>query len=300
MNRTGKINFVFQNSVFYLCGMVILLGMKLYYRQADCESLLWILAPTARWVELLSRIPLTYLPGAGYVNHELRMVIAPSCSGVRFMIIAFAVLAFSFVPAFTSSAVVSVRKGRGLLPSRGKVRGFREQEPLGRIVRGAAWIAVSLFLSWAFTVFVNGLRIILAVFLPDYLEAAGLMGGILTQDRLHTMIGTVVYFVALLTIYRLTDMVLHRMLILRPGLQPDIGDRQVSCDGDAVKAFAYRCAAPVFWYFVLTLGIPLLNRSSRGDVSGQMEFTVTVLMCCLPVLLVYGIGTALYRQRQKK
>ena len=92
-----------QNFILFLAGALIILGMKSYYRQADCDSLRWILGPTAGWVQLLSGIPFTYLSDAGYVNHSLRLLIAPSCSGVRFMIILFATLVFSFTPVIASS-----------------------------------------------------------------------------------------------------------------------------------------------------------------------------------------------------
>ena len=137
--------FVRENIIFYLTALFIILGLKCYYRQADCDSLLWILAPTAHWVELLSKIPFTYISGTGYVNHSLRMVIAPSCSGVRFMIITFATLVFSFVhiiasPRMSSTAVSEQPRCRGAVES-----GMPDMKVLAK---GLGWIAVSVFLSW--------------------------------------------------------------------------------------------------------------------------------------------------------
>ena len=96
MDMRGKLRFHRQYIFIYLMGFSLILGMKYLYSKADCESLLWILGPTARWVELLSGIPFVYEPGFGYANHGLRFLIAPSCSGVQFMIITAAMLIFSF------------------------------------------------------------------------------------------------------------------------------------------------------------------------------------------------------------
>lgn len=86
-----------QNGIFYLTGMLIILGIKLFYSKASIPDLKWILAPTSLWVRILSGIPFDYEPGSGYVSHSFRFIIAPSCSGVQFMLIAAATLLYSFV-----------------------------------------------------------------------------------------------------------------------------------------------------------------------------------------------------------
>ena len=90
-------NVIRQNLAFYLASILILLGMKFFYSGAGCRQLKWLLAPTAGWVGILSGIPFSYEPGAGYINHNLRILIAPSCSGFRFLTITFAMLSFSFL-----------------------------------------------------------------------------------------------------------------------------------------------------------------------------------------------------------
>lgn len=249
-------SFLRQNFIFYLAGILVVLGIKVYYSHADCDSLLWILAPTTHWVELLSGIPFTYVSGTGYVNHSLRLWIAPSCSGVRFMIITVAMLIFSFVHSIASP----------------------EDDPAPkasvRIMRGFGWIAVSIIFSWLFTVFVNGLRIITAIFLPMYLERAGLMNGLLTADRLHTMIGVVVYFIALLMLYR-------------------IGAYLIRKKGSLI-------GPPVFWYFFMTVGLPLFNRAYRSGTAEFMEYAVLIICCLTLILLPYCLMLLLRGQRRNK
>lgn len=261
MTELKKSRFSRQNCVFYLTGILLLLGIKCYYRQADCDSLRWILGPTAGWVQLLSGIPFTFLPGTGYVNHSLRLLIAPSCSGVRFMTILFATLVFSFTPDIACGKADT-------------------ESGSCRWAKGFGWIALCGVLSWLFTVLVNGLRIIAAIYLPLYLEAAGLINEILTWDRLHTLIGVVIYFIALLAIYRLMGRFAHSKN----------GSRHL-------PALPGKCAPPVFWYFVFTLGLPLLHAAGRGNTAEFTEFTVLVIGGCALILLPYAVILLLRRQK---
>jgi len=303
MTIRKEIELLRQNFIFYLAGIFMILGIKYYYRQADCDSLLWILAPTVRWVEFLSRIPFTYISGTGYVNHSLRLLIASSCSGVRFMTITFATLVFSFVHLITSSQKSSVPDSVQTL-CRDAMKAGVFHVKAQAIGKGLGWIAVSAFLSWLFTVFVNGLRIIIAIYLPLYLENAGLMKGILTQDRLHTMIGVAVYFIALLTIYRLVGWFVQRAV--KPAfmdgekyahIQDSADIYPDACKKDSLLIFLRKCASPVFWYFILTLGLPFLNRANRDGATEFTEFVVLVTGCCALILLPYAIMLFLRRQK---
>ena len=276
-----KYDLLRQNSIFYLAGILIVLGIKYYYSQADCDSLLWILAPTTHWVEFLSKIPFTYVSGTGYVNNSLRLLIAPSCSGVQFMIITAATLIFSFV-----HSIAVPQEHRSLKTS-------------VKIMRGFGWIIASLFISWMFTVLVNGLRIIVAIYLPLYLDRAGLMKGLLTPDRLHTMIGVVVYFIALLTIYRLVGYLICRRT--DPSGQP-MADSVASknCRERFPITFARKCLQPVFWYFFLTLGLPFLNKAYLNDTAKFKEYTVLIICCVAVIMLSYLLFSILRIIFQKK
>ena len=281
------------NCIFYLTGILLVLGIKYYYSQADCDSLLWILTPTTRWVEFLSGIPFTYISGTGYVNHDLRLLIAPSCSGVQFMIITIATLVFSFVHIAASSQETSDFKS------------------VLRVCRGMGWIAACMVFSWLFTIMVNGLRIIVAIYLPLYLGDAGLMGGILTSDRLHTVIGVVVYFTALLTLYRLVDYTVQRKITLTGHSQNNnfgrIKDNGIKDNGIKnnsiisrerfLKTLTRKCIPPIFWYFLMTLGLPFLNRAYLKSGTGFMEFAILIICCIVLVLLPYCVLSLLYSQK---
>lgn len=262
--NTRKMNRFFrQNLVFYIIGFLILFGMKYFYSKADCEGLRWVLGPTARWVEALSGIPFVYERGMGYANHELRFLIAPSCSGVQFLIIMAAMLIFSFVHEAADFR----------LPGR---------LSLSRTIKGLCWIAASFLLSYVLTIFVNGLRIIAAIYLPSFFERIHAFGSFLTPDRLHTMIGVVVYFAALLTIHQLTGLLFQR----------NSGADKKQTSAPVLR----KCLSPLFWYFFLVLGIPFLNRAWQKSGSQFVDFTLLVAVCCGFVLLLYGLPLLICRR----
>ena len=184
MDKQKTVTIFKENAVYYLTAFLIILGMKYFYSKAGSDELRWILSPTARWVQTLSGIPFEYVKGAGYVNHSLRLLIAASCSGVQFMIITIATLIFSFVHKVDDGCMAD----DGRMADNGRITNT------GRKYRKLIWMIASLLLSYVFTVFVNGLRIITAIYLPLFLQGTSLYGGILTPERLHTLIGTVISY----------------------------------------------------------------------------------------------------------
>ncbi|MGN1180434.1 MAG: exosortase K [Suilimivivens sp.] len=241
MNLCKLKEIIQKNYIYYLTGILIVLFLKLFCRQADSGSLRWLLAPTAWWVKILTGIPFTYEPGMGYANHSLKYVIAPSCSGMQFMTILIAMLIFSFVH---------------------------------RQKNGLSWTLLSIPVSCLLTVFVNVLRIILSIYIPLFLTQTGFYSTWLSQDRLHTIIGTAVYFTSLLVIYRLTDIM--TLKAFRKQKENRNGHYFI----------------PAFWYFLIVLGIPFLN---KAYVNGGGKFTgyaVLIFSVCFIILLVPVITAA--------
>lgn len=223
------------------------------------------------------------------------------------MTIAFATLYFSFIHRIVSTHRIA---------STGRESVFETFETADRDsaeiglwrerIRGVGWVATSVLFAWLFTVIVNGLRIIAAIYLPLYLEDTGIMEGILTQDSLHTIIGVAVYFIALLTIYRLAGCLILRTVnsVLTNGQNSGASETVTdtpSATGkrDFVRTFAGKCAAPVFWYFVLTLGLPFLNRVKGGRMAGFQEFAMLVMGCCVLILASYFVVHFLGRRKNK-
>lgn len=165
----------------YALSLLLVLGLKLYSDRAGPGDLLWILRPTAWWTGILSRAAFEYEPGAGYVNHSLRFIIAPECAGLKFLMIAFLMQSCSFVHRMDS------RKKR------------------------LCWILLSLPSSCLAAIFVNGIRISLSILLPPFLSEKPGIAADLTSGQLHTAIGTAVYFLSLLALYQAGDRISQKI-----------------------------------------------------------------------------------------
>lgn len=255
--------------MFYLTGFILILGIKYYYSKAGCNELQWILAPTAWWVRILSGIPFVFEPDAGYVNYSYRFVIAASCSGVQFMMIAIATLVFSFVHRMRTAG------------------------------RGFFWITLSVGISYLFTVFINGLRIVLSIYLPIYIRRPGLYNAWLTPERLHTMTGIAVYFTALFLLYRIADPVSHKIACM-DRQSPDAPSH--SSPARPIRNIAFQWIPPVFWYFAIVLGIPFLNRAYEHDSGQFSEYAALMTAVCVTILclifLSYVIWKKFFKRRQ--
>lgn len=281
MNPQNLKTTVKQNFIFYLTGFLVIFGLKYFYSKAGSDELTWILTPTTRWVSILSGISFTYVSGTGYVNHNLKYVIAPSCCGVQFMIITIAMLIFSFVHRINSETTIpAFHYFRSKTPASGSL-------PAG--TKGFFWIFGSIAFSYLITIFVNGLRIILAVYIPLYLEDMQFYSPVLTPDRLHTLIGTAVYFTALLIIYHLTESFFLKITSLpETSAVPSntdsgkTGHSPHSCRRLLIR----KCLSPVFWYFFIVLGIPFLNRAYKNGAGSFTEFAILITSVCFMIILL--------------
>lgn len=242
MNMNKCKNLLKQYGFHYLSGFLFVLGIKYFYSRAGSDELLWILAPTTGWVSILSGIPFEYEAGFGYVNHSLRYLIAPSCSGVQFMIIMTTMLIFSF----------------------------------SHRIKRLGWIITSVFSSYLFTILVNGFRIILAIYLPEYLNELSstcenpymvkLLEYQPSPKQLHTAIGIIVYFTALLIIYYIVD--------------------SVTTNSSTSLA---KCLVPAFWYFLIVLGIPLINSANAASKEQYRRYALLVFTVCTGIILLYRV-----------
>ncbi len=234
--------------ILYLLTTPVIIALRSLGRVADSSALTWILTPTARWAGMLGGISFEYLPPQGYVNHLHRFIIAPSCSGIRFMMILFLMLVFSFL------------------------------HQTGSKKKGRLWFAFSFAFSYLVTILVNGIRIVLAIYLPIPLEHAGLLNGWLNPDRLHTLIGTVVYFSCLCLAYGVISFLFrHKLMPLETNLS-------------ARSRYHNRLLVPAFWYLCAILGIPFFGRLLKNNWDGFGSYTLLILGACaavsVPVLLI--------------
>lgn len=120
------------------------------------------------------------------------------------------------------------------------------------VASGATVLAASLTAAYAAAVLVNAVRITIAMWLtvhPTGIDA----------HHLHRLEGIVVYFGGLAFLYH----VVQRF------------DRQATC---------HRAAAPLVWYYAITLAIPLLN--GAGQQGGRFVQHAMIVLAVPPVLIV--------------
>lgn len=254
--------------MLYLLIISVVFILRFFCYVNDSDALTWILAPTARWAGILGGIPFEYLPHQGYVNHFYRFLIAPSCSGIRFMIITFLMLACSFL--------YRIRSARA----------------------GYLWFAFSAVFSYFFTVLVNGIRIVLAIYLPvllnPVLQPDGILNGWLNPDRLHTLIGTVVYFSSLCVIYPVAF-----LLFQRGFMKPD----EYAKPSFAGSKYGKRLLIPAFWYLSAIIIIPFCGRILKSNWEGFASYSILVIGACIAVsiliaiaYIVFVIATLIFRK----
>jgi exosortase K len=154
-----------------IAAMLVVWCLKRHYAGASVEDLRWMLTPTADAAGILTGTTYTFLPGEGYFSREWMFLIEKSCAGINFMIAAFAML----VMALRRRAVA---------------------------VRSAALLlAVSLLASYSAAVFVNAVRIAIAMWLavhPAVLSA-------FNAADVHRLEGIAVYFGGLVLLYDLAQ-----------------------------------------------------------------------------------------------
>ncbi len=144
--------------------LVIAWGLKYHYSHSSSDDLVWILAPTAYLVEMTGDMDFERETDTGYVNNENGIIIAPSCSGVNFMIIAFCLSVYIGLKNIKSASMQNL------------------------------WVFVSLVSAYAYTLFVNIFRINLSI----YSIKTKLLETWFTRETVHLFEGVLVYFIFLL------------------------------------------------------------------------------------------------------
>ncbi len=240
--------FVLDNLICYILVVLIAFGLKYHYSKAGSDALIWILTPTARLVEWTSGIHFEYEAQTGFVNTAQRIIIAPSCAGVNFLIVALCMAAFCGLHLFR------------------------------RQMRKLCWLAVSGLNAYALTIAVNTLRIISSI----YIYRMDIYGGWLTPERMHRMAGIVIYFFFLCLFYMIINKGLQRLrLTISRKSGGDIGPVRGRSD---YYRWPTITVTPLLWYALITLGVPLMNAAYNGHGARFAEHIGPVICGCIIVM----------------
>jgi exosortase K len=150
---------------------VVVVGKQLY-RDASPADLAWILAPTAKLVSWITGAHFAYESGAGWIDPDVRFVIAPACAGINFALAAFLAVSLGTAPDMTSARTAGQR------------------------------LAVAAALAVAATIVINTIRISIAVAMHrGTIQISG------DPAELHRIEGIIVYLVGLVALYALVTRV---------------------------------------------------------------------------------------------
>ncbi|MEO8649202.1 MAG: exosortase K [Acidobacteriota bacterium] len=147
--------------------LAIAFGMKLGYSVSNVNELKWILAPTTFFVELVTGEEFWFESYTGYMNRDHSFLIADSCSGVNFLIMAFLML-----------CLLKIRKG---------------------LITRVSWIFIPAAIITAYfsTITANTVRIAVAIRLhrmsPEMVW--------INPEQLHRLEGILIYFGCLMLLY---------------------------------------------------------------------------------------------------
>jgi exosortase K len=254
MNKTNKLFFPLclcsirvKDIIPYMVVLLMAVGLKYHYSHARSDDLSWILGPTAGGVEYISGIAFEKEDGAGFVNRANRIIIAPSCAGVNFLIIAFCMAAFSGLHHLKSSGL-----------------------KIFWLVNSSAW-------AYILTIAVNAFRIVASI----HMYKADIYYHGLTPERLHRIEGIFIYFFFLCLFYVTLDKIIRFCTRNREPEQKKWIHRHSDSIGSGHAAFI-----PLFWYLMISLGIPLLNRAYHKNGPQFVEHCLFILSVCMVVFLV--------------
>lgn len=255
---TGKTmkQHLMNNGIYYLLILLTAWGLKFHYSRAGSDDLVWILAPTAGLVELISGTEFEHEAHTGFVGQGKRFVIAPACAGINFFIIAFCMSTFSGMQA--------LKRHRSKL----------------------FWLGTAMLSAYLLTIVINALRIFVSI--QTY--TADFQLGWLTPARIHRLEGIVIYFFFLTLFYMIINKVIYK---IKGGVA---GKKTASGRPCAQRTnyVGWMCAGliPYSWYGLHTLVVPLINgalRQSPGRFAEHCAVVLTASGVVLGVVLLARI-----------
>ena len=106
-NRTEKTAKIIKNKKnipYYVTAIALFILLKLGFTHANTDDLLFLLAPTAKLVELLTGSQAIYMTGNGYYFENLNIIIEKSCSGFNFGILCFILFTYLVLKYFNKQS----------------------------------------------------------------------------------------------------------------------------------------------------------------------------------------------------
>jgi len=230
-------------------------ALKYHYSIAQAEHLKWILTPTALMVESITGHLFNFETGTGYINHDIQIIIAPVCAGINFLIAVFCMSVFC-----------------GIF----RLSGFQKK---------CFWMIECAAGAYITTIYVNAFRIWISI----TMISADIHAGWFTPQRLHRMIGILIYFFFLSAIYHIIQKIICHIQTEFPG-KPEIN----------ISRPAHMGILPLIIYWITAIAVPWLNSAYGKDPSGFTEHSLTVGILSLAVFIIFFLIRSIMAQIPNK
>jgi exosortase K len=243
--------------IILLFTIIIAIGLKYFYSQASTENLNWILAPTVEMVELISGITFDNEVHTGFISKTHRFIIAKSCAGINFLIIVFCMLIFSRI----------------------------QQVRLMGMGAKILFVIKSGITAYFLTIMANAVRIIVAIYLFEAEFYSASDSGWFAWERLHRIEGTAIYFFFLCLLYF--------------GIVRRFNKNRFHYHGEIKNGKSLWLSTgktPLFWYLLVTLLVPLIRRSLKGNLTGFFEHSIVVIIISMTILLLFILVRSMVRR----
>jgi exosortase K len=231
----------------FICFAAIL---KLFYSHATPVELLWILKPTTLSVGFITGISFEFNILEGYCSNDNRVIIAPACAGVNFMII---------LICLTATLVCKYKQIR-------YIRQF--------VLCLVAIIAV----SYSVTLLFNSIRIVIAIAFYD----AGIHWEYFSQERIHRLIGIIVYFAGISVVYLLTERFLNQ---------------SEKFPKSNLNKYT-KNLIPLIWYITIMIVIPLLQGKQMCRYQLFLEHMLFTAGVPVLILLIIVVSKKIVNERK--
>ena len=225
----------------------IAFGLKYHYSHASSDDLTWVLKPTATLVMYLGDLTFVYESHTGFISREAGIIIAPSCAGVNFMIVALLMAGCTGIFRLKTGWQIPV------------------------------WIGLTGISVYGLTLIVNAIRIIGAIHLyAADISRGSIYLGWLTPARAHRLEGVGIYFLTL-CLFHLATQHLLTIFMGRTSMS------ETKVQGNQRPFIGW---TPAVWYFLVLTGIPLVHRTATHHPVRFTEHDLTVVAGSILVLFI--------------
>jgi len=166
--------------LLFAAALALSFALKRHAAHANADDLGWLLEPTAWLVTAASGHEFVFERGAGPFNRELALVLAPSCAGVNYAIVAFLALIAGFLPRLGSSR------------------------------QKLSYALAAALVAYVATLCVNATRVLVSI---ELAKSAWLASAV-SREALHRVEGVVVYLGSLLLLCLAVDRALFRRVLV--------------------------------------------------------------------------------------